>query len=120
MKWGPFAPIVSGMSILPFAFPLQGNLHDSEPGAIGGIEEAEHLWRSRSPPFFSSLRSPSIDRYKKQERAERGLGCENFPGSIPRQVKCSAKSSLRAAREDCFFLQLSGVQPLESRWIMEL
>ena len=30
--------------------------------------------------FARSARSPSIDRYKKQKR---GLGCENFPGSIP-------------------------------------
>ena len=90
---GPFRPL-SGTSKRPFAFTLRGNPHESETAALSnghsrsGIEEAEHLRRSHSlaSVFFArSARPPSIDRYKKQEGARaRGLGCENFPGSIPR------------------------------------
>ena len=57
---------------------------------IAGIGEAEHLWRSRLPRarcrcIFCPLRSSARPRLTAIKiRKERGLGCENFPGSIPR------------------------------------
>ena len=99
-KWGPFlAPLTTarrGMSIGPFAcIHIEGQSSQnggSSPGLLrpnghSGVrasKEAEHLWRSRSPQYFLPvpLALPRLTAIKS--RKERGLGCENFPGSIPR------------------------------------
>ena len=106
-----------GMSIGPFAcIHIEGQSSQNGSGAPptewafgGSSKEAEHLWRSRSlaSVFFArSARSPSIDRYKKQEelarpRSDVKISQARFPGE--RQRKNLPRTKPRE-RELLFFL----------------